>query len=141
MKSSPCSNATANVRPDFSSLVLMSILGFHAAVRGIPLAGTASRGEGPPDLGAVSSAGDEQVQQEAGLERCQVSGATVQRCRRSIGDVLVPRINARLGQLGVKRLAEGRHVLRFGDETGRSRPLADAVQAEDGPGPAALSSV
>ena len=39
------------------------------------LSGTARRREGLPDTGAVSSGGEKQVQQEAGLERRQVSGA------------------------------------------------------------------
>ncbi len=33
MKSSPCSNATANVRPGFSSLVFISVPGFYVVVR------------------------------------------------------------------------------------------------------------
>jgi hypothetical protein len=42
----------------------------------LPTPGGTARGrEGPPDLGAVSSGGDEQMQEEAGLERRQVPGA------------------------------------------------------------------
>jgi hypothetical protein len=62
MKSSPCSNATANVCPDFISLVLMSILRLYVVVGGIPLGGIARLRESLPDMGAVGFTGDQQVQ-------------------------------------------------------------------------------
>jgi hypothetical protein len=68
MKSSPCSNATANVRPVFSSLVFISALGSCAVVR-VLLGDAACGRESLLDAGGAGSAGDEQVHQQAGLHR------------------------------------------------------------------------
>src|SRR5215510_8014631 len=75
MKSSPCWNVTPNVRPAFNSLAFISGLRSFAVFACVQLRYIRCLRESLPDPGIAYAGGDQQMQQDAGLQRVQVARA------------------------------------------------------------------